>query len=112
LAEEDAQMTKLRKEPLERLLKEDLVCWKCDRTMKNMPELKNHLQNEHDKVIERLKKQKGSKASETPKRRRDEDMDDSPNKEETETNQPPPPKRRETGDATEVTTDDERKDPL
>ncbi|CAK5264575.1 unnamed protein product [Mycena citricolor] len=32
----------------EPMLKEDLVCWRCDSVMKNMPTLKAHLQKEFE----------------------------------------------------------------
>lgn len=41
-------MSQLRKIGYEPLLKEDLACWKCGRAMKNMPTLKEHLQEEWD----------------------------------------------------------------
>ncbi|KAI6150540.1 HIT-like domain-containing protein, partial [Pisolithus tinctorius] len=41
-------MSQLRKIDYEPLLKEDLACWKCGRAMRNMPTLKEHLQEEWD----------------------------------------------------------------
>lgn len=49
------QMSKLDEKSYEKLLKEDLVCWKCDLPMKNMPTLKDHLQEEWDKESQREK---------------------------------------------------------
>lgn len=40
--------SRLRKNDYEPLLKEDLTCWKCERAVKNMPTLKEHLQEEWD----------------------------------------------------------------
>lgn len=51
------------KEPL---LKDDLVCWRCGRVMKNMPTLKSHLQDEWDK------ESKTEKAKLERKRKREE----------------------------------------
>ncbi|EPQ58176.1 HIT-like protein [Gloeophyllum trabeum ATCC 11539] len=47
--------TQLKKEEYEPLLKQDLVCWECDRPMKNIPTLKGHLK---EKWEERMKKEK------------------------------------------------------
>ncbi|KAF7294986.1 HIT domain-containing protein [Mycena indigotica] len=59
-------MAKLNAKEYEPLLKEDLVCWRCDTTMKNMPTLKMHLQEEWDKVVkrEKAKLEKKQKTSE------------------------------------------------
>nr|GAT58734.1 predicted protein [Mycena chlorophos] len=48
-----ATMAQLKPKQYEPILKEDLVCWRCDKTMKNMPTLKAHLQEEWDKVLKR-----------------------------------------------------------
>jgi aprataxin len=39
----------------EPLLKDDLSCWKCDRSFSNMPKLKSHLQEEFDNLSEKEK---------------------------------------------------------
>jgi aprataxin len=39
-------MSSLKKLEYEPLLKEDLMCFRCGRTLKNMPLLKTHLQEE------------------------------------------------------------------
>ncbi|KAJ4488139.1 hypothetical protein J3R30DRAFT_3654469 [Lentinula aciculospora] len=49
------EMVKLDQKAYEKLLKEDLVCWKCEAQMKNIPTLKAHLQEEWDKVSKREK---------------------------------------------------------
>ncbi|KAE9406349.1 hypothetical protein BT96DRAFT_954836 [Gymnopus androsaceus JB14] len=49
------QMAKLDEKAYEKLLKEDLVCWKCESPMKNIPTLKEHLQEEWDKESKREK---------------------------------------------------------
>ena len=48
-------MAKLDEKAYEKLLKEDLVCWKCESPMKNIPTLKEHLQEEWDKESKREK---------------------------------------------------------
>lgn len=57
-------MSQLRKKGYEPLLKEDLTCWKCERAVKNMPTLKEHLQEEWDnerrKEKARIAKKKAS----------------------------------------------------
>ncbi|KAF5391469.1 hypothetical protein D9757_002034 [Collybiopsis confluens] len=50
-----SEMSKLDVKAYESLLKEDLVCWRCESTMKNIPTLKSHLQEEWDKVFRREK---------------------------------------------------------
>ena len=58
-------MARLDVKSHEALLKADLECWKCKKTMKNIPVLKQHLQEEWDKVIAREKsKRRKRKASE------------------------------------------------
>ncbi|KAI6132096.1 HIT-like protein [Pisolithus croceorrhizus] len=42
------KMSQLRKKDYEPLLKEDLTCWKCEGAVRNMPTLKEHLQEEWD----------------------------------------------------------------
>ena len=59
-------MSELKKSQYEPLLKEDLVCWRCERVLKNMPTLKTHLQEEWDKEV------KAEKAKLERKRKRDE----------------------------------------
>ena len=48
-------MARLDVKSHEALLKADLECWKCKKTMKNIPILKQHLQEEWDKVVAREK---------------------------------------------------------
>jgi len=42
-------MRDLKASVYEPLLKEGLTCWRCGASMKNIPTLKRHLQEEHDK---------------------------------------------------------------
>lgn len=42
-------MAKLDPKPFALLLKEDLSCWRCGSEMKNIPKLKEHLQEEWDR---------------------------------------------------------------
>ncbi|KAG6911482.1 hypothetical protein DXG01_014556 [Tephrocybe rancida] len=46
---------KLDPKPYEALLKEELACFRCGSSMKNMPALKTHLEEEWDKLTEREK---------------------------------------------------------
>lgn len=48
-------MAELNPKTYEALLKEDLSCWHCSVSMKNMPKLKEHLQEEWDKLATREK---------------------------------------------------------
>ncbi|KAJ3908575.1 HIT-like domain-containing protein [Lentinula edodes] len=50
------EMVKLDQKSYEKLLKEDLVCWKCEAPMKNIPTLKAHLQEEWNEVSKREKR--------------------------------------------------------
>ncbi|KAJ3883724.1 HIT-like domain-containing protein [Lentinula edodes] len=50
------EMVKLDQKAYEKLLKEDLVCWKCEAPMKNMPTLKAHLQEEWNETSKREKR--------------------------------------------------------
>ncbi|KAJ3856987.1 HIT-like domain-containing protein [Lentinula lateritia] len=50
------EMVKLDQKAYEKLLKEDLVCWKCETPMKNIPTLKAHLQEEWNEVSKREKR--------------------------------------------------------
>lgn len=76
-------MSELKKSQYEPLLKEDLVCFRCERSIKNMPLLKTHLQEEWDELAEREK----MKLLNQKKRKRD--------VEETQGESTPEPKRRE-----------------
>ncbi|KZT09487.1 HIT-like protein [Laetiporus sulphureus 93-53] len=63
-----AMMSQLKPSQYEPLLKEPLVCWRCDKEQKNMPTLKTHLQEEWDEEAKREKaklerKRKHSSAS-------------------------------------------------
>lgn len=49
-------MVKLDQKAFEKLLKEDLVCWKCEAPMKNIPTLKAHLQEEWNETSKREKR--------------------------------------------------------
>ncbi|KAJ4480591.1 HIT-like domain-containing protein, partial [Lentinula edodes] len=50
------EMVKLDQKAYEKLLKEDLVCWKCEAPMKNIPTLKAHLQEEWNETSKREKR--------------------------------------------------------
>jgi len=63
-------MAELKKSQYEPLLKEDLTCFRCGHTMKNIPTLKVHLQEEWDKGAAR------EKAKLERKRKREEHNDD------------------------------------
>lgn len=60
-------MAALKKSQYEPLLKEDLCCWRCSASFKNMPQLKAHLQEEWDKEAktEKLKLDKKRKRNQT-----------------------------------------------
>lgn len=62
-------MAKLSKSQYEPLLKEDLVCWRCDESFKTIPKLKEHLRAEWEKDAARAK----AKGERERKRKRDED---------------------------------------
>lgn len=47
------QLTRLDVKTYEALLKTDLECWKCKKSTKNIPALKQHLQQEWDKLAAR-----------------------------------------------------------
>lgn len=90
-------MSKLRKEPFERLLKDDMYCWRCERTLKNMPEVKKHMEEEHSQEIERYKKAAANKVKvlkATSKRPREEQATSEPDPDQDSGS--PPAKRRET----------------
>ncbi|OAX38652.1 HIT-like protein [Rhizopogon vinicolor AM-OR11-026] len=48
-------ISQLKMSEYEPLLKDDLSCWKCDRSFSNMPKLKSHLQEEFDKLSDQEK---------------------------------------------------------
>ncbi|KAK7693437.1 hypothetical protein QCA50_003005 [Cerrena zonata] len=48
-------ISELKKSQYEPLLKEDLECFRCECSIKNMPLLKTHLQEEWDKLAEKEK---------------------------------------------------------
>ncbi|KAJ7156030.1 hypothetical protein C8R43DRAFT_1087390 [Mycena crocata] len=50
-----ATMAKLDIKHYESMLKEDLSCWRCNASMKNIPALKQHLQEEWDNEAKREK---------------------------------------------------------
>ena len=79
-------MSALKRPEYEPLLKDGLVCFRCDRGMKNMPVLKTHLQEEWDKLSERAKAKSNQK-----KRKRE--VEDTQGTDSREGN--PPTKRRE-----------------
>jgi len=47
------QMVKLEEKQYESLLKEDLACFHCNHVSKNMPQLKQHIEEEWNKLAER-----------------------------------------------------------
>lgn len=51
-------MSKLNKSQYEPLLKEDLVCWRCDDVFKTIPQLKEHLRQEWDNEAAKVKARK------------------------------------------------------
>lgn len=65
-------MARLDPKRFEPILKEDLSCWRCNTSMKNIPTLKIHLQEEWDSEmkrekarIERQRKMEGKRAADT-----------------------------------------------
>ncbi|EIW85063.1 HIT-like protein [Coniophora puteana RWD-64-598 SS2] len=58
-----ATKKRLKPSEYEPLLKESLVCWRCDRILPNMPTLKNHLQEEWDKEAKRAAEKKRKRES-------------------------------------------------
>ncbi|KAJ7685130.1 HIT-like domain-containing protein [Mycena polygramma] len=50
-----SSMARLDPKRFEPILKEDLSCWRCNGTMKNIPTLKTHLQEEWDTEMRREK---------------------------------------------------------
>ncbi|KAF4608416.1 GTPase activating protein [Pleurotus pulmonarius] len=56
-----ATMAKLDKHKYEALLKEDLSCWRCGLSQKNMPTLKAHLQTEFDELTKKEKAKQARK---------------------------------------------------
>ncbi|KAJ7632564.1 HIT-like domain-containing protein [Roridomyces roridus] len=50
-----SSMIKLDEKQYEPILKEDLVCWRCHKSMKNIPTLKAHLQEEWETQARREK---------------------------------------------------------
>lgn len=54
-------MAKLDKHKYETLLKEDLSCWRCGSSQKNMPTLKAHLQTEFDDLSQKEKAKQARK---------------------------------------------------
>jgi aprataxin len=48
-------MAKLDAKHYEPMLKEDMCCWRCNASMKNIPNLKAHLQEEWDTQAKREK---------------------------------------------------------
>ncbi|KAJ8598010.1 HIT-like protein [Rhizopogon salebrosus TDB-379] len=48
-------ISQLKTSEYEPLLKDNLSCWKCDRSFSNMPKLKSHLQEEFDNLAEKEK---------------------------------------------------------
>ncbi|KII88600.1 hypothetical protein PLICRDRAFT_698957 [Plicaturopsis crispa FD-325 SS-3] len=76
-------MSELKESQYEPLLKDDMECWRCGFTSKklNLPTLKKHLQEEHDKVREAAEKQRkraaqGEEQDEEPRKRRREAADE------------------------------------
>ncbi|KAF9264833.1 HIT-like protein [Marasmius fiardii PR-910] len=56
-----SQMKKLDEKKYEKLLKEDLSCYRCEKSMRNIPALKMHLQEEWDADAARQKAKEGRK---------------------------------------------------
>ncbi|KAF7305119.1 HIT domain-containing protein [Mycena kentingensis (nom. inval.)] len=56
-----SSMTSLDPKSYDPLLKEDLICWRCDTRCKNMPALKSHLQEEWDRILQREERKKKKK---------------------------------------------------
>ncbi len=54
-------MAKLDKHKYESLLKEDISCWRCGLSQKNMPTLKAHLQTEFDELTKKEKAKQARK---------------------------------------------------
>ncbi|KIK59736.1 hypothetical protein GYMLUDRAFT_44172 [Collybiopsis luxurians FD-317 M1] len=66
------EMSRLDEKAYEKLLKEDLACWQCESPMKNIPTLKDHLQEEWNTLsrrekarVERKRKMEEKNTSET-----------------------------------------------
>jgi len=62
-------VSKLDKAKYELILKESLVCWRCEAVQRNIPTLKTHLQNHFDDDVKRAQRK-------PLKRKRDEDSAD------------------------------------
>ncbi|KAK7043624.1 aprataxin-like protein [Paramarasmius palmivorus] len=69
------QMAKLDEKKYESLLKEGLTCFHCDKEMKNIPTLKEHLQSEWDAQASKAKAREERKRK-AEERKKDTDSDD------------------------------------
>lgn len=68
------QMIQVKPKTYEHLLKEDLMCFHCNKVIKNMPALTIHLQSEFDEMKERGRKRElNRKAALERKRKREEE---------------------------------------
>lgn len=69
-------MAELKKNQYEGLLKQELSCLHCNNTMKNIPSLKAHLQEEFDKLQTKAKDK--AKIEDTLQKKRKRQIDDAP----------------------------------
>jgi aprataxin len=65
------QKSALNEKEYEPLLKEDLNCFVCEKSFKNIPKLKEHLQEEWDKKAKKAKRTSSNDDAETKKRKRE-----------------------------------------
>lgn len=76
------QMSELSVSRYEPLLKEDLKCWRCHTTLKNIPALKTHLNEEWEKQKQKAiaaaqkKRKRGDIAAEVQHQSAEDDLDD------------------------------------
>ncbi|KDQ60763.1 hypothetical protein JAAARDRAFT_31735 [Jaapia argillacea MUCL 33604] len=80
------RMSKLEKSEYEPLLKEDLCCYRCNESMKNMPTLKSHLQEEWDNETKSAKTKLEKAKLVQNKRKRN--ADENPTNVQAKTNEP------------------------
>lgn len=64
-------MAALEPKPYEALLKKELVCWRCEVSQKNMPTLKEHLQEHFNKISKREKSRADSERKRKPEEERE-----------------------------------------
>lgn len=79
-------MAKLNPKPkFEALLRQDLTCFHCSSTLKNIPALKEHLQEEWDQVETREKaRMERKRKMDARKNAKDSDLNDTAKRQETE----------------------------